>query len=208
MTDHPIRILIAEDHLIARVGVKTIINAQPDMKVVAEAANGLQAVELFRKHRPDVSLMDVRMPEMSGVEATQTIRAEFPDAHIIALSTYGGDEDVRRALLAGARAYLTKDVLHDELIRAIHAVHSGENYLPPGVAAALESSSLPAGLSAREAEVLALIVKGYGNKQIAYALGIAEHTVKNHVKSILSKLSVDDRTQAATAAIQHGIIHL
>jgi DNA-binding NarL/FixJ family response regulator len=204
----PIRILIAEDHLIARVGVKTIINAQPDMQVVAEAANGGQAVELFRKHRPDISLMDVRMPEMSGVEATQMIRGEFPDAAIIALSTYGGDEDVRRALQAGARTYLTKDVLHDELIRAIHAVHAGENYLSPDVAAALESSVLPAGLSAREAEVLALIVKGYGNKQIAYALGIAEHTVKNHVKSILSKLSVDDRTQAATAAIQRGIIHL
>jgi DNA-binding NarL/FixJ family response regulator len=205
-TDHPIRILIAEDHLIARVGVKTIINAQPDMKVVAEAANGVQAVELFRKHRPDVSLMDVRMPEKNGVEATQSILAEFPEAHIIALSTYGGDEDVRRALQAGARAYLTKDVLHDELIRAIHAVHSGGNYLPPGVAAALQSGVLP--LSAREVEVLSLIVKGYGNKQIAYALGIAEHTVKNHVKSILSKLSVDDRTQAATAAIQRGIIHL
>jgi len=200
----PIRVLIAEDHLIARVGVKTIINTQPDMQVVAEAANGLQAIELFRKHHPDVSLMDVRMPEMGGVEATQAIRAEFPAAHIIALSTYGGDEDVRRALQAGAQAYLTKDVLHDELIRAIHAVHAGERYLPPG----LESSVLPAGLSAREAEVLELIVKGYGNKQIAYELGIAEHTVKNHVKSILSKLSVDDRTQAATAAIQRGIIHL
>jgi DNA-binding NarL/FixJ family response regulator len=204
MTAHAIRVLIAEDHLIARVGVKTIINTQPDMEVVAEAANGIQAVELFRKHRPDVTLMDVRMPEMNGVEAIQTIRIEFLEARIIALSTYGGDEDVRRALQAGARAYLTKDVLHDELIRAIHAVHAGENYL----AAALESSSLPAGLSAREAEVLALIVKGHGNKQIAYQLGIAEHTVKNHVKSILSKLSVDDRTQAATAAIQRGIIHL
>jgi two-component system NarL family response regulator len=206
--DRAIRILIAEDHLIARVGVKTIINAQPDMTVVAEAANGLQAVELFRKHRPDVSLMDVRMPGMGGVEAIVAIRAEFPDASIIALSTYGGDEDIRRALQAGARAYLTKDVLHDELIRAIQAVRAGGNYLPPGVAAALESSALPAALSAREAEVLALIVKGQGNKQIAYQLGIAEHTVKNHVKNILSKLSVDDRTQAATAAIQRGIIHL
>jgi len=206
MTNQPIGVLIAEDHLIARVGVKTIINAQPDMRVVAEAANGQQALELFRKHRPDISLMDVRMPEMNGVEATQAIRAEFPDAQIIALSTYGGDEDVRRALQAGARTYLTKDVLHDELIRAIHAVHSGENYLPPPVAAALESGALP--LSAREVEVLSLIVKGHGNKQIAFALGIAEHTVKNHVKSILSKLSVDDRTQAATAAIQRGIIHL
>jgi two-component system NarL family response regulator len=206
--DPLIHILIAEDHLIARVGVKTIINTQPDMEVVAEAANGIQAVELFRKHRPDVTLMDVRMPGISGVEAVTAIRAEFPGARIIALSTYGGDEDIRRALHAGALAYLTKDVLHDELIRAIHAVHAGGKYLPPGVAAALEASALPAGLSAREMEVLALIVKGQGNKQIAYQLGIAEHTVKNHVKNILSKLSVDDRTQAATAAIQRGIIHL
>jgi len=206
--DNVIRIVIAEDHLIARVGVKTIINTQPDMTVVGEAANGLQAVELFRKLHPDVTLMDVRMPVMSGVEAIVLIRTEFPDARIIALSTYGGDEDIRRALQAGARAYLTKDVLHDELLRAIHAVHAGEKYLPPSVAAALESSALPAGLSAREMEVLSLIVKGQGNKQIAYQLGIAEHTVKNHVKNILNKLSVDDRTQAATAAIQRGIIHL
>jgi DNA-binding NarL/FixJ family response regulator len=207
-TQPSIRVFIAEDHLIARLGVKAIINAQPDMKVVAEAANGLQAVELFRKHRPDVTLMDVRMPGMGGVEAVTAIRAEFADARIIALSTYGGDEDIRRALHAGARSYLTKDVLHDELIRAIHAVHAGGKYMPPAVAAALEASALPAGLSAREMEVLSLIVEGRGNKQIAYQLGIAEHTVKNHVKNILSKLSVDDRTQAATAAIQRGIIHL
>jgi two-component system, NarL family, response regulator len=207
-SETPIRIVIAEDHLIARVGVKTIINTQPDMTVVGEAANGIQALELYRKHRPDVTLMDVRMPGLSGVEAIIAIRVEFANARIIALSTYGGDEDIRRALQAGAQAYLTKDVLHDELLRAIHAVHAGEKYLPAGVAAALESSALPAGLSAREVEVLSLIVKGRGNKQIAYALGIAEHTVKNHVKNILSKLSVDDRTQAATAAIQRGIIHL
>ena len=207
-SETPIRIVIAEDHLIARVGVKTIINTQPDMTVVGEAANGIQALELYRKHRPDVTLMDVRMPGLGGVEAIIAIRVEFANARIIALSTYGGDEDIRRALQAGAQAYLTKDVLHDELLRAIHAVHAGEKYLPAGVAAALESSALPAGLSAREVEVLSLIVKGRGNKQIAYALGIAEHTVKNHVKNILSKLSVDDRTQAATAAIQRGIIHL
>lgn len=203
-----IRILIAEDHLIARVGVKTIVNTQPDMNVVAEAANGAQAVELHRQHRPDITLMDMRMPGTSGQEAIIAILAEQPLARIIALSTYGGDEEIRRALNSGVRAYLTKDVLHDELIRAIHAVHAGETYLPPSIRAALEASSLPAGLSARELDVLALIVKGHGNKQIAYDLGIAEHTVKNHVKSILSKLGVADRTQAATAAIQRGIIHL
>jgi two-component system NarL family response regulator len=203
-----IRILIAEDHLIARVGVKTILNTQPDMNVVAEAANGAQAVELHRQHRPDITLMDMRMPGTSGQEAIIAIRAEQPQARIIALSTYGGDEEIRRALNSGVRAYLTKDVLHDELIRAIHAVHAGETYLPPSIRASLEASSLPAGLSARELDVLALIVKGHGNKQIAYDLGIAEHTVKNHVKSILSKLGVADRTQAATAAIQRGIIHL
>jgi len=203
-----IGILIAEDHLIARVGLKTIISMQPDMQVIAEAANGVQAVELYRKHRPDITLMDVRMPGMSGVEAAIAIRTEFPEARIIALSTYGGDEDIRRALHAGVRSYLTKDVLHDELIRAIRAVHGGSSYLPPAVAAALEASVFPADLSAREVEVLELIVKGHGNKQIAYELGIAEHTVKNHVKNILSKLGADDRTQAATAAIQRGIIHL
>ncbi|HLK19215.1 MAG TPA: response regulator transcription factor [Bryobacteraceae bacterium] len=203
-----IRILIAEDHLIARVGVKTILNTQTDMSVVAEAANGAQAIELHRQYRPDITLMDMRMPGTSGMEAASAIRAEFPQARIIALSTYGGDEDIRRALDAGIRAYLTKDVLHDEMIRAIHAVHAGETYLPPSVRAALEAASLPASLSTREQEVLALIVKGQGNKQIAYMLGIAEHTVKNHVKSILSKLDVEDRTQAATAAIQRGIIHL
>ena len=139
-----IRILIAEDHLIARVGVKTILNTQPDMNVVAEAANGAQAVELHRQHRPDITLMDMRMPGTSGLEAIAAIRAEQPQARIIALSTYGGDEDIRRALNAGVRAYLTKDVLHDELIRAIHAVHAGETYLPPSIRAALEASSLPA----------------------------------------------------------------
>jgi len=207
-TPHAIRILIAEDHLIARVGVKTIINMQPDMTVVGEAANGAQAVELYRKHHPDITLMDMRMPGMSGLDAIIAIRAGQPNARIIALSTYGGDEDIRRALQAGVRAYLTKDVLHDELIRAIHAVQAGEKYLPASVTAVLEASSLPADLSSREMEVLSLIVKGQGNKQIAHELSIAEHTVKNHVKSILNKLGVEDRTQAATAAIQRGIIHL
>jgi len=204
----PIRILVAEDHLVARVGVTAIVNMQPDMTVVAEAANGQQAVEMFRQYQPDVTLLDLRMPVMSGVEAAIAIRAEFPQAHMIALTTYGGDEDIRRALAAGVQAYLTKDVLHDELIEAIRAVHAGGRYLPPPVAAALAAQLPRPDLSGREREVLHLIVQGLSNKQIAFALNIAEHTVKNHVKSILSKLNVDDRTQAATAAIQRGIIHL
>ena len=203
-----IRILIAEDHLIARVGVTTIVNMQTDMAVVAEAANGQQAVELFRKHLPDVTLLDLRMPVMSGVEAAVAIRREHPEARLIALTTYGGDEDIRRALQAGVQAYLTKDVLHDELLKAIRAVHAGETFLPPSVAATLAAQLPGPVLSAREIEVLALIVGGLANKQIAYKLNIAEHTVKNHVKNILAKLGVADRTQAATAAIQRGIIHL
>ena len=203
-----IRILVAEDHLVARVGVSTIVNMQPDMTVVAEASNGQQAVELFRKHRPDVTLLDLRMPGMGGVEAATAIRAEFPSAKMIALTTYGGDEDIRRALAAGVLAYLTKDVLHDELLKAIRAVHEGQTYLPAGVAAALAAQLPRPDLSAREVQVLELIVRGLANKQIAYTLSIAEHTVKNHVKSILSKLGAQDRTQAATAAIQRGIIHL
>ena len=203
-----IRILVAEDHLVARVGVSTIVNMQPDMTVVAEASNGQQAVELFRKHRPDVTLLDMRMPGMGGVEAATAIRAEFPNARMIALTTYGGDEDIRRALAAGVLAYLTKDVLHDELLKAIRAVNEGHTYLPAAVAAALAAQLPRPDLSAREVQVLELIVQGLPNKQIAYTLNIAEHTVKNHVKNILSKLGVQDRTQAATVAIQRGIIHL
>jgi DNA-binding NarL/FixJ family response regulator len=205
---NPIRILVAEDHLVARVGVTTIVNMQPDMTVVAEAANGAQAVDLYRQHRPDVALLDLRMPVMTGVEAAAAIRREFPAARLIALTTYGGDEDIRRALAAGVRSYLTKDVLHDELLKAIRAVHAGETYLPADVAAAVSGESPAPDLSAREVQVLELIVRGLANKQIAFALGIAEHTVKNHVKNILSKLAVQDRTQAATAAIQRGIVHL
>ncbi len=203
-----IRILVAEDHLVARVGVSAIVNMQPDMTVVAEAANGQQAVELYRRHRPDVALLDLRMPVMGGTEAAAAIRAEFPQAKMIALTTYGGDEDIRRALAAGVQAYLTKDVLHDELLNAIRAVHAGQRYLPPAVAAALAAQMPRPDLSAREFQVLELIVRGLANKQIGYTLNIAEHTVKNHVKNILSKLDVQDRTQAATVAIQRGIIHL
>jgi DNA-binding NarL/FixJ family response regulator len=204
----PIRILIAEDHLIARVGLGAIVNAQPDMTVVAEVTNGQQAVASYREHQPDIALVDMRMPVMSGFDAVSAIRGEFPAARIIALSTYGGDGDIHRAFLAGVQSYLTKDVLHDDLIHAIRSVYAGQKYIPPPIAAALAAQLPRPDLSARELDVLKLIVEGLSNKQIAYPLGIAEHTVKNHVKSILSKLGVEDRTQAATAAIQRGIIHL
>lgn len=200
-----IRIMVAEDHLIARVGVTAVINMQPDMKVVAEAVNGRQALELFRKHRPDVVLLDIRMPIMSGLEAAAAIRSEYPDARMIALTTYGGDEDISRALAAGVKAYLTKDVLHEELQKAIRAVYAGKTYMPAALEAIQRHSPH---LSAREIEVLRLIVDGLPNKLIAHRLNIAEATAKNHVKNILSKLGAQDRTQAATVAIQRGIIHL
>lgn len=203
-----IRILIAEDHLIARAGLSAIINAQPDMTVVAEATNGQQAIALYREHQPDVTLMDMRMQGTSGYEAVSKIRQGFPGARIVALSTYSGDEDIHRAFLAGVKTYLTKGVLHDELIHAIRMVHAGQKYLPEMVAAALAAQLPRTELSARELEVLDLIVQGLSNKQIAFQLMIAEHTVKNHVKSILSKLDANDRTEAATAAIRRGIVHL
>ncbi len=204
--EHPIRILIAEDHLIARLGVITIVNEQPDMTVVAQATNGQQAVQLYREIRPDVVLMDMFMPLMSGIDAVTAILAEFPDARFVALSTYSRDEDIRRAFDAGVQSYLTKDVLDDELIQAIRAVHGGKEYIPAAIAHALASH--PPRLSARELDVLNAIVQGQSNKQIAFALSICEDTVKHHVKNILVKLGVADRTQAATEAILRGTIHL
>ena len=203
-----IRILVAEDHLVARVGVSAIINRQPDMLVVAEASNGRQAVERYRKHLPDIALLDLRMPLMSGVEVALAIRKEFPNARLIALTSYGGDEDIRRALAAGVQAYLTKDVLRNELLQTIRTVHEGGTYLPRPLAAALEAQSDSPTLSKREIEVLELVARGLSNKQVAYTLDITETTAKNHVQHILQKLGAQDRTQAATAAIQRGIIHL
>lgn len=203
-----IRILVAEDHMIARVGVTGVINMQSDMAVVAEAVDGLHAVELFRRHLPDVTLLDIRMPKMSGLDAAAAIRAEFPDARLIALTSYGGEEDIRRAVEAGVHGFLTKDVLRDELVKTIHAVHAGRTYIPASLAAKLAAQLERPPLSPREVEVLELIVRGLGNKQIAYHLHIAEDTAKNHVKNIFGKLGVQDRTQAATIAIQRGIVHL
>lgn len=203
-----IRILVAEDHLVARVGLIAIINKQRDMRVVAEATNGKQAVELFRQHRPDVTLLDLRMPVMSGTEAAAAIRAEYPEARLVALTTYGGDEDIRKALAAGVAAYLTKDALGDELLSAIRMVHQGESYLPAALAEQLRVQQHAPQLSDREVEVLNLVVEGMSNKEIAYKLDIAEATAKNHVKNILGKLGVHDRTGAARTAIQRGIVHI
>jgi DNA-binding NarL/FixJ family response regulator len=204
----PIRILVADDHLVARVGVTTIVNSQRDMIVVAEAVNGRHAVELYAKFRPDVALLDMRMPLMSGVEAVAAILKEFPDARLIALTTYGGDEDVRRALLAGVHVYLTKDAPHEELLKAIHAAYRGESYVLETLAEVVAAGKAKPSLTSREVEVLALIVRGFVNKQIADALKMSENTVKGHVKTILSKLGAQDRTEAATEAIRRGIIHL
>jgi DNA-binding NarL/FixJ family response regulator len=203
-----IRILIAEDHLIARLGIAAIIRTQPDMKVVAEAIDGHEALTLCKLHRPDIILMDIRMPRTNGTEATRQIREQFPECRVVALSTFGGDEDIRRAFAAGADAYLIKNVLHDELITAIRTVHAGQKYLTSEARAVLATAPFRAELTAREIEVLQLIAQGLINKHIAYALGITEHTVKNHVKNLLEKLDVEDRTEAATVAIQRGIIYL
>ena len=204
-----IRILVAEDHVVARVGVATIVNSQHDMIVVAEATNGRQAVVSYREHRPDVALLDMRMPIMSGVEAACAIRAEFPNARLIALTSYGGDEDIRRALAAGVRAYLTKDAPCEELLQAIRSIHLGKSYFPAALASVIATRDQSrSDLTARELQVLDLVVRGFLNKQIAYSLNLAEYTVKNHVKSILNKLGVQDRTQAATEAIRRGIIHV
>jgi len=200
--------MIVEDHLIARKGLSAIINAQPDMFVVGEATDGQEAVTLYAKFLPDVTLMDVRLPRMTGVEAVSAIHTDFPDARFVVLSTFGGDEDIHRAITAGVQAYLTKDVLGDDLTKAIRAVHSGCTYFPPSIAATMKARVSHSELTKRELEILRLIIQGLSNKQIAYTVGIATYTVNNHVKSILGKLGASDRTQAATSAIARGIVHL
>ncbi len=206
--ENPIRIMIVDDHFVVRMGLATILNAHPDLTVVAEAANGQQAINLFRQHRPDITLMDLRLPGMGGVEITKAIRSEFPNSRIIVVTTYDGDEDIYRALQAGARAYLLKDVPGDQLVDAIRAVHSGQTRIPPEVASRLAERLPRSELSPREMDVLRLIVDGKSNKEIASALFISESTVKVHVNNILGKMGVSDRTQAAMTAIQRGIVHL
>lgn len=204
----PIKILIVDDHLVVRMGLKSMIDSQSDMAVVAEAGNGQEAVTLFREHQPDIVLMDLRMPEMSGVEATTAIRENFPEARVIVLTTYDGDENIYRALQAGARAYLLKDIPRNEFLDNVRAVHNGHYCVPPAVAVRLAQRMPHPDLSSRELEVLKLIVEGMSNKEIASALSVTESTIKNHVNSILGKLNVRDRTQAATTALRRGIVML
>jgi DNA-binding NarL/FixJ family response regulator len=204
----PIRILTVDDHPLLREGIAALVASQSDMKVVGEASNGIEALEMFRKYRPDVTLMDLVMPEMKGVDAIIAIRAEFPEARIVVLTTYTGDVQVLRALKAGARGYLLKGLLRRELLDTIRAVHTGRKCIPPEVAAQLADHVGDEALSTREIEVLRLIACGNANKVIADQLSITEETVKGHVKNILAKLSANDRTHAVTIGLKRGIIEL
>jgi DNA-binding NarL/FixJ family response regulator len=204
----PIRIALADDHPLLRQGITALIADQPDLKLVAEASDGLEAVEQFRRNRPDVMLMDLQMPGMNGIDAMIAIREEFPDARFIVLTTYTGDVQIVRALKAGARAYLLKSLLHRELLDTIRAVHAGQKRIPPDVAAELADHAADDSLTAREVEVLRLIAVGNANKLVADQLSITEETVKAHVKNILSKLNANDRTHAVTIGLKRGIIEL
>jgi DNA-binding NarL/FixJ family response regulator len=203
-----IRILTVDDHALLRKGIAALVNAEPDMKLVAEASNGREAVESFRLHRPDVTLMDIQMPSFNGIEAIARIQSEFPDARIIVLSTYTGDAQVVKALRAGARAYILKGHVHRELLETIRAVHAGQKRIPPDIAAELAEHAADDELTQREIDVLRLIAAGNSNKLIADQLSIGEATVKSHVTNILSKLGANDRGHAVTIGLKRGIIEL
>lgn len=203
-----IRVLVVEDHPIMRFGIATIIDATPDMTTVAQAGSGEEAIELYDKHLPDVTLMDLQLPGISGVDAIRAIISRHRNGKFVVLTTYEGDEDIHQALEAGARSYIIKGMPHDALVSALRRVHAGGRFLPPPVSQALSSRTPNSDLSTREREVLKLIVKGRSNREIASDLGITESTVKCHVGVILLRLNVSDRTQAAVAALQRGLVHL
>jgi two-component system NarL family response regulator len=203
----PIRVMVVDDHDIMRAGLVSMIDREPGMRVVAEAGDGLRAVEEFHKHKPDITLMDLRMPLMDGVEAIESIRKEFHNSRFIVLTTYDGDEDIYRALEAGAQAYLLKGMARNELFAAIRAVHSGLRYIPSVVAKSIRSQ-IRSDLTKRELDVLRLLAAGRTNKEIAAAIDTTEGTIKSYVIHILDKLEVSDRTEAVTTAIKRGIIHL
>jgi DNA-binding NarL/FixJ family response regulator len=204
----PIRILTVDDHALLREGIAALVNAESDMKLVAEASNGQEAIEQFRLHQPDITLMDLQMPALNGIEAIISIRAEFPNARLIVLTTYTGDVQMFRALKAGARAYILKGHVHRELLGTIRAVHAGQKRIPPEVAAELADHAVDEALTSREIDVLRLISAGNANKEIAVRLSIAEDTVKSHVTNILAKLGANDRTHAVTIGLKRGIIEL
>ena len=208
MTESPglIRILAVDDHPLVRKGIVGLVADEPDMTTVAEASNGREAIQQFRIHRPDVTLMDLQMPEMNGLDAIMAIRGEFPEARIIVLTTYTGDVQVLRALKAGARAYLLKTLLHKELLETIRAIHVGKRTVSPEVSCELAEHATDDALTPGEISVLHLIAEGNANKQIADRLSIAEETVKGRVKNILSKLGANDRTHAAIIGLRRGII--
>jgi two-component system, NarL family, response regulator len=203
-----IRVLVIDDHPVVRFGLVAIVSTQPDMSVVAQAGSGEEALELYHQHQPDITLMDLRLPKLSGLEAIRQIREDYPASRFIVLTTYEGDEDIYTALQAGAQGYLLKGMSQTELLKAIRVVSAGLKYIPARVSKALQDRSPHSELSARELQVLELIVKGLSNKAIAEKLSITEGTVKWHVNIILSLLNVNDRTQAAVAALQRGIVHI
>jgi DNA-binding NarL/FixJ family response regulator len=203
-----IRILAVDDHVLVREGIAVLLSAEPDMALVAEASNGREAIQQFRAHRPDITLMDLQMPEMNGLDAIIAIRGEFPEAKIIVLTTYKGDVQILRALKAGARGYLLKNTIHKELLDTIRAVHAGKKALSPEASFEIAEHSTDDALTPAEISVLRLIAAGNANKQIADQLSITEETVKGRVKNILSKLGANDRTQAAMIGLKRGIIEL
>ena len=203
-----IRVLSVDDHALLREGIAGLVGSESDMELVAEAANGREAVEAFRKHRPDVTLMDLQMPEMNGLDAIGAIRAEFPDARIVVLTTYAGDVQIVRALKAGARGYLLKGLLRKELLETIRAVYAGHKRLPPEVAGEIAEHATDDALTSREIDILKRIAHGNGNKEIGAQLSLTEETIKSHVKNILAKLGAHDRTHAVTIGLKRGIIEL
>jgi len=207
MDANKIRIMVIDDQAVVRQGFVSLIKTVPDMEIIGEGSNGQEAVDLFRRLRPDITLMDLRMPGVSGAEAITQIRGEFPGARIIVLTTFDGDEDIYRAVQAGAQGYLLKDMFFEELEAAIRKVHAGARLIPGSVAERLAARMSSSELTGRELEVLRQIVDGKSNKEIGSVLNISEATVKSHINNILSKLGVSDRTQAATTALQRGIVH-
>jgi DNA-binding NarL/FixJ family response regulator len=208
MSRNSIRILIADDHYVVRMGLSALVETELDLQVVGEASNGDQVVDLYKKLEPDLVLMDLRMPRSDGIFATRVIREQFPKARILMLTTYDGDDDIHKALSAGASGYLLKNSTRESLIPAIRAVAAGKQWIPQEVASRLAARKMFEELTPRELEVLNKLAKGLANKEIADALNISEHTVKGYLKTILGKLHVADRTEAVTAALQRGIIHL